>query len=160
MHRQSVMLLLVKLTALWVEKIKWVVFQSSRNYTGSSANWKMWNHFPISLCLKMNNVVKFGIFYWCLFHIQFSENMNWKISLLSLLLVKETGCQKYGAGRVCARKADVKFLASQQSAVLERKKKPSFNKNITWNISFLRVNCDYMQFVIILSFSLGLSYFL
>lgn len=89
MHRQSVMLLLVKWTALWERKIKWVVFQSSRNYMGSSVNWKVWNHFPISLCLKMNNVVKVGIFSWCLFHIQFSENVNWKISLLYLLLVKD-----------------------------------------------------------------------
>lgn len=52
-----------------------------------------------------------------------------------------------------------KDITLQQSAVLDRKKL-SFNRNISWNVSFLTVlNCDCMQFVIILSLPLGLFCF-
>lgn len=104
MHRQSVMLFIVMWIALWEEKIKWVVFQSSRNYMGSSVNWKVRNHFPIPLCLKMNNRVKLGIFSWCFFSYSIFRKCELKnFSLIPTACQRNWGCQKYGAGRDSGR---------------------------------------------------------
>lgn len=52
-------------------------------------NWKVWNHFLVSLCLKINNIVIAGIFLMSLSY-SFFRKCELKTCLFYLLLVKET----------------------------------------------------------------------